>query len=89
MTGRRFSSGEALDWGFVNHVVADAGLLPEARKLAAQLLEKDPLSLALTKSTVNALAEAMVPASVTHADPDYLMLASRAAAERRDAAGSP
>jgi enoyl-CoA hydratase/carnithine racemase len=74
MTCDRFSADDALRWGFVNHVVPDGELLPRARELAAKLLAKDPLSLALTKSTTNALAEAMVPASVTHADRDYLML---------------
>jgi enoyl-CoA hydratase/carnithine racemase len=77
MTCDRFSAEDALRWGFVNHIVPDAELLPRARELAAKLLAKDPLSLALTKSTTNALAEAMVPASVTHADRDYLMLSRR------------
>lgn len=89
MTGQRFSADDALAWGFVNHVVPENELLAAARTLAATLLAKDPLSLALTKSTTNALAEAMVPASITHADPDYLMLAARAAAERRSASGGP
>jgi enoyl-CoA hydratase/carnithine racemase len=82
MTCDRFSSDDALRWGFLNHVVPDAELLPRVRALAEKLLAKDPLSLALTKSTTNALASAMVPAHVTHADPDYLMLARRTAAER-------
>jgi hypothetical protein len=36
----------------------------------------------VTKSTCSALAEAMVPAHVTHADPDYLVLARLLAQER-------
>lgn len=75
MTCDRFSAEDALRWGFVNHVVPDAELLPRARALAAKLLAKDPLSLALTKSTVSALAQAAVPVAVTHADRDYLLLA--------------
>jgi enoyl-CoA hydratase/carnithine racemase len=75
MTCDRFSSADALAWGFVNHVLPDAGLMPAAHALAKKLLAKDPLSLAVTKSTVNALAQAMVPDHVTHADRDYLMLA--------------
>lgn len=75
MTCDRFSSEDALRWGFLNYRVPDAELLPAARSLAQKLLEKDPVSLALTKSTCNALAESMVPANVTHADRDYLMLA--------------
>jgi enoyl-CoA hydratase/carnithine racemase len=83
MTCDRFSSDDALRWGFVNHVVPDAGLLPRARELAAKLLAKDALSLALTKSTTNALAESMVPANVTHADRDYLVLSRLVGAEQR------
>jgi enoyl-CoA hydratase/carnithine racemase len=83
MTCDRFSSEEALRWGFVNHVVPDSGLMPRARELAAKLLAKDPMAVALTKSTTNALAEAMVPANVTHGDPDYLFLSRLVGAERR------
>ena len=71
----RFSSAEALQWGFVNRVVPDGDLLPRARELAAKLLEKDAVAVAQTKTTVNALANLMVPAEATHADPDYLVLA--------------
>ena len=81
MTCDRFSADDALRWGFVNHVVPDGELLPRARELATKLLAKDPLSLALTKSTTNALAEAMVPAGVTHADRDYLLLSRRSRPE--------
>lgn len=78
----RFSSADALRWGFVNHVVPDADLMHRARALALKLLAKNPLALALTKSTCNALAEAMVPAGVTHADRDYLLLARHTRADR-------
>jgi enoyl-CoA hydratase/carnithine racemase len=87
MTCDRFSSGDALRWGFLNHVVPDAELVARARGLAEKLLSKDPLSLALTKSTTNALAESMVPSFVTHSDPDYLFLSRLVASERRSRAG--
>jgi len=74
MTGDRFSAQDALEWGFLNHVTADDALLATARKLAAKLLAKDPLSLALTKSTTRALANLMVPGEPTHSDREYLML---------------
>lgn len=83
MTCDRFSADDALKWGFVNHVVPSSELLPRARELAARLLAKNPMSLALTKSTTRALAEAMVPASVTHADADYLMFARLLRDDRR------
>jgi enoyl-CoA hydratase/carnithine racemase len=74
MTGDRFSAQDALQWGFLNHVTADDALLATARKLAAKLLAKDPLSLALTKSTARALANLIVPCEATHSEREYLML---------------
>lgn len=74
MTGDRFSSGEANQWGFLNQVTSDEALLPTARRLAAKLLAKDATSLALTKSTTRALANMMVPDEPTHSDREYLML---------------
>jgi enoyl-CoA hydratase/carnithine racemase len=78
----RFTAAEALQWGFVNRVYPDADLLPRARELAKKLLAKDAISVALTKTTVNALANLMVPAEATHADPDYLVLAGLLRQER-------
>ena len=74
MTGDRFSSEEANQWGFLNQVTSDAALLSTARRLAAKLLAKDATSLALTKSTTRALANIMVPDEPTHSDREYLML---------------
>lgn len=82
MTCDRFTAEQALAWGFVNHVVPDEELLPRARALAAKLLAKDPMALAMTKTTTNALARLMVPAEATASDRDYLLLAGRLAAER-------
>lgn len=89
MTCDRFSADDALRWGLLNHVVADAALLPRARALAGRLLAKDPVSLALTKSTTNALAEAMVPGHVTHSDREFLLLSRLLAKERAAANGGP
>jgi enoyl-CoA hydratase/carnithine racemase len=83
MSCDRFTAEEALRWGFVNHLVPPGEALARARELAAKLLQRDALSVALTKSTVNALANLMVPAEGTHADPDFLVLARMAQAERR------
>ena len=82
MTCDRFSAEDALRWGFLNHVVPDADVIPRARELAAKLLAKDPMSLAMTKSTTNAIAQAMVPTNVTHSDSDYLVLARLLREER-------
>jgi enoyl-CoA hydratase/carnithine racemase len=83
MTGDRFSAQDALRWGFVNHVTADDALLSTVRSLAAKLLAKDPLSLALTKSTTRALANMMVPGEATHSDREYLMLSMLLAATKK------
>jgi enoyl-CoA hydratase/carnithine racemase len=75
MTCDRFSSGEALRWGFVNRVYPSGTVLVEARKLAAKLLAKDPASLAMTKMTTNALAQLMLPAAGSPAEPEQMLLA--------------
>ena len=77
MTGDRFTAQQALQWGLVNHLFQEDALLGQARALAAKLLKKDPLSLALTKSTTRALANLMVPIDATHSDREYLLFASR------------
>lgn len=82
MSCERFSSREALSWGFVNRVVPDSDLQARTRALAKTLLDKDPMSLALTKSACNALASSMVPAHVTYSDPQHLMLSRLLARER-------
>jgi enoyl-CoA hydratase/carnithine racemase len=82
MTCDRFSCQEAERWGLINRVVADGELLAAARKLAAKLLAKDPLSLALTKSTTRALASLSLPLESTHSDADYLMFAMLASSQK-------
>ena len=79
MTGDRFSAEEALEWGFLNRITPDRELLPSARALAAKLLSKEAMSLALTKSTTRALANMMVPGDVTHSDREYLLSVRNAA----------
>ena len=75
MTCDRFTSEEALRWGFVNRVYPDAELVAEARKLAGKLLSKDAASLAMTKSTTSALAELMVPVAGSPAEREQMLLA--------------
>ena len=75
MTCDRFTSAQALQWGFVNHIYPDDQVVGEARKLAQKLLSKDPLSLAMTKSTTSALARMMVPDQATHAEREQMLLA--------------
>jgi enoyl-CoA hydratase/carnithine racemase len=77
MACERFTSEQALRWGFLNHVVADDEVLHAARKLAGRLLSMDPLTLAMTKSACAALENAMVPKEVTWSDAELMLLAYR------------
>jgi 2-(1,2-epoxy-1,2-dihydrophenyl)acetyl-CoA isomerase len=51
--GERIPAAQALDWGLVNQVVADAELMPAARTLAARLAAGPPGSYAAIKRTIN------------------------------------
>lgn len=77
MLCERFSSDDALRWGFVNHVHPDGQLINEARRMAERLLGMDALAIARTKAATAALAEAMVPPQATYSDPDLLMASGR------------
>ena len=83
MTCDRFSAQDAERWGFVNRVYPDAKLMPEARALAKKLLAKDPMSLAIVKSTTSALARQMIPAEATQGDREMLLVADLLARRRR------
>lgn len=75
MLCERFSSDDALRWGFVNRVHADDAVAAEARRLAARLLSMDAMTLAMTKSACASLARSMVPEEPTWSDPDLMLLA--------------
>lgn len=49
VTGRRYGGEEALGRGMVDHVADEAGVLPRAVALAAELADKDPVTLAALK----------------------------------------
>ena len=90
MACERFTSAQALQWGFVNHVVPDDQVAAEARRLAERLLSMDPLVLAMTKSACAALENLMVPTEATWSDAELMLLAYRQAAlRRRDDGGAP
>lgn len=82
MACERFTSAQALQWGFLNHVVPDDQVMTEARRLAERLLSMDPLSLAMTKSACAALENLMVPKEPTWSDAELMLLAHRQAALR-------
>jgi enoyl-CoA hydratase/carnithine racemase len=83
MACERFTSAQALQWGFLNRVVPDDQVIVEARTLAARLLSMDPLSLAMTKSACAALENLMVPKEVTWSDAELMLLAYRQASLRQ------
>ena len=84
----RFTAQQAERWGFVNHIYPDDQVLPEARKLAERLLSMDPLSLAMTKTACNALANLMVPQEATWSDRELMLLAYRQKADREKRAAA-
>src|SRR6476646_7476464 len=53
LTGRLFDAAEAHRFGLVNEVVEAERLMPRARELAAQLLEKSPSSMWATTRLIN------------------------------------
>ncbi|HEY2179248.1 MAG TPA: enoyl-CoA hydratase-related protein [Caulobacteraceae bacterium] len=52
LTARRVSAEEGLSLGFVNEVVAPAGLMNAARRLAGQIIELSPMSIRASKQAV-------------------------------------
>lgn len=89
MTCERFTSAEALQWGFLNRVAPDAKVMAESRKLAAKLLSMDPLTLAMTKSATSALARMMVPEDVNWSDADVMLLSYKMRRDREKAGAAP
>jgi enoyl-CoA hydratase/carnithine racemase len=82
MACERFTSQQALEWGFLNRLVPDDEVLPESRRLAERLLSMDPLALAMTKSACAALENLMVPKEVSWSDAELMLLAYRQKALR-------
>ena len=91
MACERFTSAQALQWGFLNHVVPDDQVMTEARRLAERLLSMDPLSLAMTKSACAALENLMVPKEASWSDAELMLLGYRQIAlrQRQQRAGGP
>jgi len=83
MACERFTSAQAAQWGFVNHVHPDDELDGRARDLAERLLSMDALTLAMTTSACRALENTMVPKEVTWSDPELMLLAYRQSSLRQ------
>lgn len=69
----RFSAEQAFEYGLVTHLVDDGKELAMARELAAKVVDKPPLPVALTKASMKAIRRATETGEVAHADGDLLL----------------
>lgn len=82
VTCDRFSAKQAYDYGLVTHLVADGEVETTARELAARIIARPPLPVALTKATMKALKRGSEMGDAVYSDAD-LLLYSRLMAQRR------
>ncbi len=71
--GDKVYAKDAYDWGFAQRVCPDNKTMDEARAIADKVLCLPPVSAAMTKQTVNAVANAL-DKSTTHMDVDQFVL---------------
>ncbi|MGN6114140.1 MAG: enoyl-CoA hydratase/isomerase family protein, partial [Nitrobacter sp.] len=71
----RISAAEAHDWGLVEEVADPGKAFDVAMALALRIAEQPPISVAMTKLTVNRLAHALDDLA-SHMDVDQFALAS-------------
>ena len=72
---QRISAAEAYEWGLVEEVTDPGRSFDAAMTLAAKIAAQPPLSVAMTKLTVNRLAHALDDLA-SHMDVDQFALAS-------------
>jgi enoyl-CoA hydratase len=75
LADQRISAAEAFEWGLVEEVVDPGKAFDAAMALAAKVAAQPPLSVAMTKLTVNRLAHALDDLA-SHMDVDQFALAS-------------
>lgn len=75
LADQRISAGEAYEWGLVEQVVDPGKAFDAAMDLAWKVAAQPPLSVAMTKLTVNRLAHALDDLT-SHMDIDQFALAS-------------
>ena len=83
----RFDATQAHEYGLVTHLVDDGRELPAARELAAKVIAKPPLPVALTKAELKAIRRATEQGEVAYSDGD-LLLYSRLLQQRARRRGS-
>src|SRR6185437_7887037 len=75
LADQRISAAEAYEWGLVEEVAEPGGALDAPMVLAGKIAAQPPLSVAMTKLTVNRLAHALDDLA-SHMDVDQYALAS-------------
>ncbi len=68
-----FSARQALDWGLVTHLVPDGQERSFAAELAAKIVAKPPLPVALTKASMRAIKRGTESGNVAYSDGDLLL----------------
>ena len=72
----RISAKEAYDWGFAQELANSGAALNVAMQMATKIARQPPISVAMTKATVNRLAYALDDLA-SHMDVDQFALASK------------
>lgn len=75
LADQRISAGEAHEWGLVEELVDSGGAFDAAMAMAAKVAAQPPISVAMTKLTINRLANALDDLA-SHMDVDQFALAS-------------
>ncbi len=82
ITCERFSAAKACEYGLITHLSPDGDEEKRARELAASIISKPPLPVALTKATMKSLKRGSEMGDAVYSDAD-LLLYSRLMAQRR------
>ena len=76
MADQRISAGEAYDWGFAQELAEPGTAVDAAMAMAEKVARQPPISVAMTKMTVNRLAYALDDLA-SHMDVDQFAIASK------------
>jgi enoyl-CoA hydratase/carnithine racemase len=85
LTSERFSTAQAEAWGLVEQTVPTGGALAEAQRLAAEIAERAPGPVALTKTWLARAPQSLDAALAAEADAQAVLFATEDFAEGRAA----
>jgi enoyl-CoA hydratase/carnithine racemase len=88
LSGRRWLAAEAFAAGFVSRLLPDGNLLPEAKRLAAQIAASPTEAVASTLSFIRARRSAAVDAALAHEVDTFLQLSAAAPTAQSTAAST-